>query len=149
MQLEPTVRGWVSEVNKCLSGYFIAVLHCDSEVCLVDVIKTRKVIARSSVYAYQLADLDLSSFIDLVFAETKVSRNFKYELKRKAVEGLEKLTVWTSKENSHVIKEIAAALQQYPELTCVMLRCIKTGHNVSLANVDEKMKERYEEGYYS
>ncbi|CAM0103520.1 hypothetical protein VPHPG9A1_0032 [Vibrio phage PG9A-1] len=136
------VKKWIREISRSQSLFNVEL--CEEMVEITDAKDAQliKAFVLDEVYAE-----DRETLISAVVPHLPASRNFRYELKER-LQGKEKLTVWTSKENADTLRELARAMLEYPVLSCAMLRCTKTGHNVSLAHVDEKMKERKNKGFY-
>ncbi|CAH9012316.1 conserved hypothetical protein [Vibrio phage 284E43-1] len=139
------LKSWINQISAAQERYkfelgIVADDHAD-----VDLWMGGEFVKTISIFTDEIESI--GSLVDRLLKKTNAHRNFRYELKRKLAD-LEKVTFWTSKEQAHVLREIAGALRTHPELTCVMLRCIKTGHNISLAKVDEKMAKRKNDGVY-
>lgn len=135
-------KRWIREISRAQSFFNVELCEETVEITNANDARIVKVFVLDEVYAE-----DRETLIGAIVPHLPASRNWRYELKQKLA-GMEKLTVWTHTDNADVLKEAAAAMLEYPALTLAMLRCSKTGHNVSLAHVDEKMKERKNKGYY-
>lgn len=136
------VKKWVREISRAQNLYDLK--YEDEAIEITDSKDGQlvKYFVLDEVYAEEREVL-----INAVVPHLPASRNWRYELKQR-LNGLERLSLWTHRDNSSVLREAAQAMLDYPILTLVMLRCSKTGHNVSLANVDKKMKERQDKGFY-
>lgn len=139
------LKSWLGQINKAQDRYQFELMMVFGNKATFDLWMGGEQVRTIELNTDHIESIN--ELVDRLFAQTNAHRNFKFELKKRLA-GLEKLTVWTSAEQSDVLREIADALLRHPELTVGMLRCIKTGHNVSLSKVDEAMKGRYKEGYY-
>lgn len=142
MKNECNVKRWLSEIGKSQKVFRI---RLDSEMVEIVERKSGKLIK-----AFVLDEVyteDRRTLFDAVIPHLPMSRNWRYELKQK-LNGMEKLTVWTHSGEADTLREVARAMLEYPVLTVATLRCIKTGHNVSLSSVDSNMRDRKAKGYY-
>lgn len=135
-------KKWIREISRAQSLYNVEPCEEMVEITSAHDAQLIKAFVLDEVYAE-----DRETLIGAIVPHLPATRNWRYELKQKLA-GMEKLTVWTHKDNADALREVAAAMLEYPVLTLAMLRCSKTGHNVSLARVDEKMKERHDKGIY-
>ncbi|CAH9012193.1 conserved hypothetical protein [Vibrio phage 434O48-1] len=136
------VAKWIREISRAQSLFNVELCEEMVEITNANDAQLIKAFVLDEVYTE-----DRETLINTVVPHFPASRNWRYELKQRLA-GMEKLTVWTHQDNADTLKEAAAAMLKYPVLTLVMLRCTKTGHNVSLAHVDTKMEERKNKGFY-
>lgn len=139
------LKSWINQISAAQERYKFELTIVQGDYADVDLWMSGEFVKTIPLFTDEIESIE--NLVDRLLMQTNAHRNFRYELKKKLA-GLEKVTFWTSEEQAHVLREIAGALRTYPELTCAMLRCIKTGHNISLAKVDEKMAKRKNDGVY-
>ncbi|BAV81131.1 hypothetical protein [Vibrio phage CKB-S2] len=142
MMINSKVVGWVREISRAQRLYKVELVEEMVEITSIKSGDLVKAFVLDEVYME-----DRQTVIEAIVPHFPTSRNWRYELKQK-LNGMEKVSFWTHKGASDVIKEAGAAMLEYPVLTIGTLRCTKTGHNVSLFDIDKNMKERKEKGYY-
>ncbi|AUR98616.1 hypothetical protein NVP1254O_33 [Vibrio phage 1.254.O._10N.286.45.C8] len=139
------LKSWINQISAAQDRYKFELTIVQGDYADVDLWMSGEYVKTIPLFTDEIESIE--NLVDRLLTQTNAHRNFRYELKKKLA-GLEKVTFWTGEEQAHVLREIAGALRAYPELTCAMLRCIKTGHNISLAKVDSKMEERKNKGFY-